>query len=148
MEVTGQAATADMDHGIPRPVPLGYVLALRVVSALVALLVLVQPVTAGLFVTGRVSYLTGHAAVGGILFMLLPLQFVAAVLLWRPGRGSWWPMLFTAVELVLVVAQLATGGTRALAVHIPLGTALFGVALLFAWWACLGRGARLRRGAR
>ncbi|MGH3434865.1 MAG: hypothetical protein ACRDRN_00190 [Sciscionella sp.] len=38
---------------------------------------------------------------------------------------------------------MAVGGARALAVHIALGVALFGMALLFARWVCSEQGGTL-----
>ncbi len=147
MDTTGQLTQmADEPTGRPPDqVRSGYLVGLRIVAVLSMLTILVQPVTAGLFVTGQVSYLSMHAAGAAFVMLLVVLQLVAAVLLWRPGHGSWTPMLFSVVEFVLVITQMVVGGSRALAVHLPLGVALFGAALLFAVWT-FSRGARVRHG--
>lgn len=122
----------------------GYVLPVRIVAVLLAAVMLLQPVWAGLFITGQVSYLGAHGTGAFVALVLVATQFAAAVLLWRPGHGSGVPVLFSAIELVVLVTQVALGGARALAVHIPLGVALFGTTLLFACWVCSSRGARRR----
>lgn len=115
---------------------------LRVVTALTTFLVLVQPVYAGLFVTGNVLWLGMHSAGGVFIALLAIFQVVVAVLVWRPGRGPSWPIWASVVFLVLVIAQMGLGFARERAMHIPLGTLLFAFALvmLVAVWS-----PRLRR---
>jgi hypothetical protein len=119
-------------------------LPLREIAVTTVVVVGLQPLWAGLFITGSVDYLVAHAVGAALVLLLVLLQCVAAIVLWRPGHGSRWPMLFSAVEVVLVFTQMALGGARALAGHFVLGMALFGVTLLFACWACSARASRRR----
>ena len=50
--------------------------------------VLAQGVLAGMFITGDVDLLRLHSINGEVASGLATLQFVAAILLWRPGRGA------------------------------------------------------------
>lgn len=119
-----------------------YLLPLRIIAVAAIVVILLQPVWAGLFITGQVSYLGAHGGGAAVALLLVLLQCPAAVVRWRPGHGNAGPMLFSVVELVLVITQMSLGGTRALAVHLPLGVALFGASLLFARWACSAKAAR------
>ncbi|GEL19069.1 hypothetical protein [Pseudonocardia asaccharolytica] len=117
---------------------------LRITAVSAAAVLLAQPVWAGLFITGQVSYLGAHGGGAFVALLLVLCQLVAVLVLWRPGHGSPGPVLYSVAELGLVITQMALGGARVLAVHIPLGVALIGTALLFARWACSDRGARRR----
>lgn len=109
-----------------------FVLLLRVLAVLTALAMLWQPAVAGLFTTGRVSYLTVHEIGGMVTAALVALDVVAAVLLRWPGRGSAALIPHAVAMLVLVGVQMALGYTDLVAVHLPLGVVLFGMALGFA----------------
>lgn len=123
---------------------------LRVVVSVVALLVLVQPVLAGLFVTGDVGMLDLHSIIASFLVMLVFLQIVAAILLWRPGRGPAWPIAVSVGNFVLAELQSGLGYARVVAAHIPLGVLLFGfsVAFLVGVWSPRLRRRRSVRGSR
>lgn len=108
-----------------------FVLLLRVLAVLTMAAMLWQPTVAGLFTTGRVSYLTLHDIGAGVAALLVALDVVAAVLLRWPGRGSAALIPHAVAMLVLVGAQMALGFTHLLAVHLPLGVLLFGMALGF-----------------
>lgn len=137
MDTTKQVA-------IPTPTRIrpGLVLALRIVAVAAAVAVLLQAISAGLFVTGRVSFLDLHGYGAMLAALLVVATLVTAILRWRPGRGTSQPVLMAVVELVLVVAQVGLGFTRVLALHFPLGVALFGVTLVYAVWACSPAAAR------
>ncbi|HEU4540750.1 MAG TPA: hypothetical protein VFR23_06445 [Jiangellaceae bacterium] len=110
---------------------------LRVLVLLTAVLVFLQPVWAGLFVTGNVGMLGLHSAGHIFISLMLLLQIVAAVLVWRPGGGPSWPV-WTSIGLFLLVGvQAGFGFARVLAVHIPVGVLTFGltVAMLIAAWS-------------
>jgi hypothetical protein len=114
----------------PAPTVPGWaVWSLRVLVLLVAVLVLLQAVLAGLFVTGDVGLLEAHSANAGLVTALAFLQVVAAILLWRPGRGAAWPIWVTLASFVLVEAQAGFGYARLVALHIPMGVALFGLSV-------------------
>ncbi|WP_211588847.1 hypothetical protein [Allorhizocola rhizosphaerae] len=102
-----------------------------------AILVLLQPVLAGLFVTGDVGMLRLHAMVAGFLTVTAFLQFVAAILVWRPGRGPGWPIWASLGFFLAVEVQGALGYARAVGAHIPAGVLLFGftVVMVMAVWS-------------
>ncbi|GAA2663677.1 hypothetical protein [Nonomuraea recticatena] len=99
---------------------------LRSAAALHLLGVLAQAALAGLFVTGEVDMLAWHRDNAGFTHAALYLQLVAAILLWRPGRGPAWPAWATAALVAAETAQVALGHDRVLSVHFPLGVAVFG----------------------
>ena len=132
---------------VPPPVPGWAVWTLRALTTLVTALILVQPVLAGLFVTGDVGMLEMHSMTASILVAVIFLQLVAAILVWRPGRGPAWPAGACAALFVTAELQSGMGYARLVAVHIPLGVLLFGlsVALLVAVWSPRVRRSRPRR---
>lgn len=109
---------------------------LRISILLVTASVLIQPVLAGLFVTGEVGLLTMHAANASLIALLVLVQLVAAILV-RTGGGPGWPIWATVAFFVLVLAQTAIGYARVVALHIPVGVLMFGVivGLLIATWS-------------
>lgn len=123
-----------------------FVVFLRIVTTLFAATLLWQPISAGTFIAGTPGMMTWHA-VGAALAMFLTLPMMLAGLLLLVGGGTWWPLAVSALLLVLVIAQMAVGSTRVLVVHLPLGTALFGVGMAFAWWSWTKRAGQRRWGA-
>ncbi|RJL34319.1 hypothetical protein [Bailinhaonella thermotolerans] len=107
-------------------------LTLRSAITLQAALVLVQAVTAGQILTGAAAgvHQTGATA----LHVVALVQLIAAVLLWRPGGGPGWPALASLVVMVAGFMQSATGGMGNLAVHVPLGMTVFGLAVALLVW--------------
>jgi hypothetical protein len=103
----------------------------------VAVLVFGQPVLAGLFVTGDVGMLRIHSTIAGFITTLLFFQFVAAILLWRPGRGPSWPIWASLAFFLVAEVQGALGYARTVSLHIPLGVLLFGfaVVMVIATWS-------------
>lgn len=110
---------------------------LRLTVLATAVLVLLQPVLAGLFVTGDVGMLRAHSTAAGFITMLGFFQFIAALLVWRPGRGPAWPVWASLGFFVAAEAQSGFGYARLVGAHIPFGVALFGfaVAMLIATWS-------------
>ncbi|WP_245658671.1 hypothetical protein [Microtetraspora malaysiensis] len=96
--------------------------------------VLGQAALAGLFVTGDVDMLTLHRDNAGVTHALLYLQLVAAILLWRPGRGPRGPAWASVALIVLETAQIGLGQSRVLAGHFPLGMTIFGGSAVLAVW--------------
>ncbi|TYB65974.1 hypothetical protein FXF51_17385 [Nonomuraea sp. PA05] len=99
--------------------------------------VLAQAALAGLFVTGDVDLLTWHRNNGGVTHSVLYLQLLASVLLWRPGRGAWWPAVAGLGLVVLETVQVMLGQDRVIAGHFPLGMAIFGLSAVFTAWTWL-----------
>ncbi|WP_152365251.1 hypothetical protein [Microlunatus speluncae] len=95
----------------------------RVMVLLELLSLLLQTVTAGqLLGRGTLGSLHGAGATFVHLFALL--LVVAAILLFRPGRGPAWPIAAAAVILVGGMVQSALGGGGTIMVHVPLGVSL------------------------
>lgn len=124
--VTAPAATERPAGRVPGWVAWSF----RVLTLLTAGLVLLQPVWAGLFVTGDVRMLGMHSAGHVFISLTLILQIVAAVLVWRPGRGPSWPIWTTVGMFLLVGLQAGFGYARIIALHIPVGVLIFGLALV------------------
>jgi hypothetical protein len=102
--------------------------ALRVVLRLVAVLVFAQAVFAGQFLDGNEAWRDWHASNGMLVLPLLVLvEVVLAVLLWRSGRGPGWIALASVGLLLAIVVQGGMGRNGQLAVHVPLGVAILGL---------------------
>jgi hypothetical protein len=111
----------------------GYLSAFKILTVLNTLSVLVQAVTAGQLLSGGSGGLHGT---GALFVLVLELaQLVAAVLMWRPGRGAGWPALAGLGVLLLGFVQSTLGGAGLVAVHVPLGVALFGLSVWLLVWA-------------
>lgn len=106
-------------------VPGGLANTFRVFAVLTTVLIFIQPVLAGLFITGNVTMLSIHSANATLIQLLTIPLLIMAILIWRPGRGSPRLMWVSFALFVLVGAQAGFGYTRSLAFHIPLGVFLF-----------------------
>ncbi|WP_229803022.1 hypothetical protein [Planobispora rosea] len=111
---------------------------LRSTATLHLLGVLGQAMLAGLFVTGDVDLLRWHRDNGGFTAGMLFCQLVAAILLWRPGRGPAWPAWATAALTVAETIQVFLGQERILVGHFPLGVTVFGASAVLTWWVWYG----------
>ncbi|WP_049567216.1 hypothetical protein [Nonomuraea sp. SBT364] len=110
----------------------GYLTAFKAAAVLNAAAVLLQAVTAGQLMEGAGRAL--HGAGAGAVHVLGLALLVTAVLVWRPGRGPIWPAAVSLAVLLLGMVQSMAGGSGAVAVHVPLGMALFGLSVwLLAW---------------
>ncbi|MEU6998347.1 hypothetical protein [Nonomuraea sp. NPDC046570] len=107
--------------------------AFKVLVTLAAVAVLVQAVTAGQLMSGAAG--GAHGMGSTAVHVLGLLQLIAAVLIWRPGRGPGWPALASLVALLLGFVQSAMGGSGVISVHVPLGMALFGLTVWLTVWA-------------
>jgi hypothetical protein len=100
---------------------------LRVVVLLHAALILAQAAFAGQFLGGDAGWVRVHEANAGIIHLTAFVQLVLAILVWRPGRGPGWPALASLALLLAEELQLSFGYARMLALHVPLGVAIFGL---------------------
>jgi hypothetical protein len=120
---------------------------LRITAAVQLVLVLAQPVLAGLFLTGDVDAIEVHAAVATALaFVYLVLVGIAVA--YTVVRGRLWVLPASVALLVAVGLQMAAGYTRALQFHIPLGVVIVTMSVLLAIWVWTPAAARPRGRAR
>ncbi|GAA2887755.1 hypothetical protein GCM10010517_51680 [Streptosporangium fragile] len=134
-----------------RPVPAGLLYGLRILVVAHAAGLVVAAAFAGRAVlphAGQVVQGGGgpaetHVMAGMVVHLIALLQIVAAVLVWRPGRGAGWPAL---VSVGLFLIGLGRHISREVpGTHGPGGLALLGltVAVLVVWaWS---PGAAVRR---
>lgn len=122
-ETAERAATA---------VPAWALWTLRISTAAIAVLVFLQPVFAGLFITGDVGILRLHSAMADIITVLTLFQILAAILLWWPARGAAWPMWACTGFFLAAGFQTGLGHGRVIAAHIPTGVLVFGFAIVLA----------------
>lgn len=105
----------------------------RGVAAVHALLVFAQAVFAGQFLSGDAGALGLHEVNGTEVVTVVALvQVLAAVLVWRPGRGSPLPALVSVLLLAAEVLQIGFGFEGRLAVHVPLGVAILAITVALA----------------
>jgi len=101
---------------------------MQVVLWLLAVAVFAQAVLAGLFLDGGDAWRGWHAINGMLVLPLLALiQVVLAVLVWRGGRGPGWLAIASGGLLLALLVQNLLGQTSQVAVHVPLGVAIFGL---------------------
>ncbi|GAA4978886.1 hypothetical protein GCM10023205_54010 [Yinghuangia aomiensis] len=124
-------------------------LTLRAAVTVHAALALWQTVLAGRFLSGNYDALDLHAANAMAIAGTGLVQLVTAILLWRPGRGPWWPMTASLALVAAEVGEMRLGYARALAIHIPLGTTIVAaVLMLMVWsWKPIGRHTAVTAGA-
>ncbi|MEO3890627.1 hypothetical protein [Nonomuraea sp. B5E05] len=102
---------------------------LRAVVILHVVALLFQAVTAGMLLTssgGRALHMTSGIALVAIGIIHL----VAAILVWRPGRGPAAFVAPAALLLVLTVVAAILGELHMKTLHLPLGVLLFGAGVL------------------
>jgi|SRR2546423_9306417 uncharacterized membrane protein len=100
--------------------------ALRVVAVLHALSFVLQPILAGLFLSGQDGAVDLHATNAVILVVLCLILTVLAFPAWR--RGLMPRAVFTSALALLVfeVIEGVTGGNHILWLHIPIGVLMMG----------------------
>lgn len=113
--------------------------ALRIVASLQVAAILMQAVTAGQMLDGD-GMKSVHGAGAGAVHLLGVVQVIVALLYWRPGRGTVWAAVASLVLLLAGFTQSAVGGSHNLAVHVPLGVALLGLAIATASWSWMTSG--------
>jgi DNA-binding CsgD family transcriptional regulator len=99
----------------------------------VAALFFAQAALAGQFLNGNQGALNLHAANAEIIPLVTIAQLVVAIRVWRRRKVAW-PTAAAALLLVAIVFQVGFGYGRQLALHIPLGVAIFGTTL----WLLIG----------
>ena len=120
----------------------------QAVAGIVAVMILVQAILAGQFITGAATELRdAHRFLGYTLFMATLAQLALAWIsreAWRYRMVAW-----SAVILLLTVAQTAMGDINRsdpepdlIAVHIPLGVFLFALSSIVAMLAMMDERAK------
>jgi heme A synthase len=123
-------STATSQHDQPATDPRSSVIvrAMQVVLWLLAVAVFTQAVLAGLFLDGGDSWRDWHAINGMLVLPLLALlQVILAVLVWRRDGGPGWLPIASGGLLLALLIQSMLGMTSQVAVHVPLGLAIFGL---------------------
>jgi hypothetical protein len=120
---------------------------LRIVTTAHLVLVLAQPVLAGLFLTGDVDAITVHGTIGSAL-AAVELVLIAATVLYVLRRGRLWVLPVVVLLFLVVGLQIGMGYARVLAVHVPLGVVIVTAAVLLVIWVWSPSAARPRGGAR
>jgi hypothetical protein len=118
-----------------RPARQWPIIVIRLLAVLVLLQVLIQAALAGGFVTGDVGLLGWHTANAMLLVLTSAALLPATILLVRPGRGPWWPIVVSILLWVVIVLQIGLGFARLVGLHIPLGVSVMGLIAAFTWWA-------------
>ncbi|QKW33346.1 hypothetical protein HUT06_04295 [Actinomadura sp. NAK00032] len=116
---------------------------MKATTAFLATALLVQGITAGQILADEDGGSQLHDSTGPAVTAALILQTIAAALVWRVGRGSGRYLAVTGLLLVFTAVQFVVGGRGDLAVHVPLGVALFGagaVLMTQVWTARPGAG--------
>jgi len=112
----------------------GLISAFKGICHLVTLLVLVQAMLAGLFISGEeIDAVDIHEMVGNLLFMAVVVQLILGFLVRDWSRFGLW--IWVLLLLVMVIAQTGLGyagreETLPVAIHVPLGVFIFGFAML------------------
>lgn len=120
---------------------------LRVVTTVHLVLVLAQPVLAGLFLTGDVDAITMHGTIGSAL-AAVSLVLIGLTLVYVLRRGRLWVLPVTIALFLAVGLQIGLGFARVLQIHVPLGVAIVTASALLAVWVWSPSAARPRGGAR
>lgn len=111
----------------------------RATSTLAAVMLFDQAVFAGQFLSGIYPALEVHRENATYAGLTVIVAAVAAVLLFRPGRGPWWPIAAYVSLFGLIGLQIFLGFSRALAPHVPLGVAMILTAAALAVWGWVRR---------
>lgn len=107
--------------------------ALRLVAGVHALMALSQPLSIGTYLDGVIGALSWHRGVGASVLVVTMLAGALALLVVLL-RGSPRHLIPPAALFVIETAQIATGSTRVLAVHVLLGVATVLAAAWYAVW--------------
>ncbi len=119
-----------MTNTIQRTGRSGALTATRVISALIAGLILVQGASAGSYLTGLAGALDLHRQVGTQLLTILALVTIVTAAF--GARRLVWPLPVAIVGFLGIGMQIGMGFADQLGIHLPLGIALFGAYLAMA----------------
>ncbi|MFF9621156.1 hypothetical protein [Streptomyces griseosporeus] len=108
---------------------------MRAAALLGLLTTLALAAVAGLFTTGDVGMLDWHSTLATLLAVLVLVQLVDSVLLWRGNRRLRAPIAGSVLVVLMVVVQIMLGDSRVLAGHMPLGMAICAAQAVLAYWS-------------
>ena len=99
--------------------------ALFVTGAVIHLvLVCAQPVLAGWSLDGEGLALELHGINGSIIVTIAMILIPLSVLLWRPGRRTFWAVPLSVLLFAAETFQLGVGYANILVIHVPLGVGI------------------------
>jgi hypothetical protein len=107
--------------------------ALRLIAAVHAIAICLQPILAGVYLNGSGSALRIHEPIGLAVTFTGLFQLLIATIYWRSGGRLLAPVTTLLITLGEAL-QVGMGYSRQLAIHIPLGIALVAGAVGFAVW--------------
>lgn len=108
---------------------------LQVTLGVTAVLMFGEAVLAGQFMAGEHSTFAMHRELATVAGIAVMVSIVAAVLVWWPGRGPWWPIAATTGLLALMSLQAFAGFRSLTALHVPLGVTVILVTVALTTWA-------------
>ena len=100
--------------------------ALRVVAVLHTLSFILQPILAGMFLSGQDTAVDSHATNAGILVLLCLVMTVLAFPAWRRGRVPRAAFTTSLALLLTEAVQMGVGFAHVMWLHIPLGVLMMG----------------------
>lgn len=109
-------------------------LVLRIVAALHAFCVVVQPMLAGIYLGGEVDAIEIHGLNADIVGGLGVVQLIAAIVFVWKGKGRAWVLHGTIGIVVAEQVQIGLGLSGLVAVHIPLGVSIVSMQILLTVW--------------
>jgi hypothetical protein len=127
-----RATTVD----VAEPGPRKTLAVLRVIAVLHALAAVVQPMLAGIYLSGDVDAIDIHELNASIVMGLGLLQLIAAIVFVWKGRGREWALYASIGILLAEVAQTGFGYAQLVALHLPLGVSIVSMLILLAVWLC------------
>jgi hypothetical protein len=98
--------------------------ALRVVSTLAVVFIVLQGVTAGEILSRSKVALSLHFTGAIVVHVFTGLTLIAAFLVMRQGSAPRWPTVLSVVVFIVGFVQAAVGEAGILAVHVPLAMLL------------------------
>jgi hypothetical protein len=116
---------------------------LRIAATAHLVLALVQPVLAGLFLTGSVDAIKVHGVLGSVLAVAGQALIVSAIA-YVVARGRLWVIPAMVALFLAVGLQIGMGYARVLQLHVPLGVAIVTISALLAIWVWTPSAARPR----
>ncbi len=94
-----------------------------------------QPLLAGLFLSGDVDAVVWHGVIGGLLVLLGVTVAVVSFLYVVAGNGRWWLLPVAAAAAFLEMVQLGLGYAGLVQAHVPLGVAVVATVVGLTCWA-------------